>query len=665
MQNAVQITSKKIERKTILLLIQPNDVAPEYWLGPLVQLNHETVLLLVSSKSLHAHDLMARGAQIYMLEHKGSSSVDNLPKAGDLDGKRPIVLRILGYKSWPEPGSTLDKRLEKLLAAQHPADEWVLVECRLLGMFFHSPSSSSGIGFAGDVGQLCHVNHYQAFVPTSRVRHLFVNGTVDKRQRIRFGLLRDGETLDYQHNEGITATLSMLDIRGKRTAMFGKTRLGKSNVVKLLVQGMLDVTHESNDVGQLIFDVNGEYANSNPQDGNDNIAAVYPKRCILYYLSEKTASGNSKLLRFNFYERTEEAMETLRELLPAEVAESDYVRPLLTCRLPTLQHAAHDGTERAQRRLRKLMVFWTILHIAGFDHDEPRLRRQITSCGYEFPFNPGFIQSLRLAAFQAMNGTAPPPQARTFGEMIDEMLVVLRFSLSYPNDPSLRRDGRYIFDADEEIMSAFLFPQVGAGPYVLRPAVPFHAPTVDDFITEILGAIDKGSTVIVDLGSANERIIRYFAKTLSVAVFLQQESKFVRNEMHGRYVQIYFEEAHMIFPPNSGNVIDVYSRFAKEGAKFNIGIVYSTQSPSTVNHDLLAQTENFFIGHLSSDREVQMLASVQYAFKGMEEDIMRSRTPGFMRVLTASHRFPIPIQANRYDGKSLLLEEKSTKPGGN
>lgn len=647
-----------------MLLIQPNDIVPEFWLGPLVEVNHDRVLLLVSSKTLQAHDLMARGAQVYMLNCSGKVTLETPPKAAMLDAKRPIVLRVLAYKPWPEPGSAQDKRLEMLLTADKRSDEWVLMECRILGMFFHAPSSNSGVGFAGDVGQLAHVDHYQAFVPTTRVRHLFVNGTVDKRQRIRFGLLRDGETLDYQHNEGITATLSMLDIRGKRTAMFGKTRLGKSNVVKLLVQGMLDVTNESNDVGQLIFDVNGEYANSNPQDGNENIAAVYPKRCILYYLSEKTASGNSKLLRFNFYERTAEAMDTLRELLPAEVAESDYVRPLLTCRLPILQHASHDGTERAQRRLRKLMVFWTILHAAGFEFDEARLRHQIVSCGYEFPFNPGFIQSLRLAAFQAMNGMAPPPQARTFGEMIDEMLVVLRFSLSYPNDPSLRRDGRFIFDADEEIMAAFLFPQVGAGPYVLRPAVPFHSPSVDDFISEILTAIDKGSTVIVDLGSANERIIRYFAKTLSVAVFLQQESKFVRNEMHGRYVQIYFEEAHMIFPPNSGNVIDVYSRFAKEGAKFNIGIVYSTQSPSTVNHDLLAQTENFFIGHLSSDREVQMLASVQYAFKGMEEDIMRSRTPGFMRVLTASHRFPIPIQANRYDGKSLLLEDKAGKATG-
>lgn len=638
-------------------LIHLDDIDPSQWLGPLVEVNYDKVLLLVLAERLKHHALMARGAHIYMLKRKDGTGgrAQTPPQCAELDHEQPIVLRVLSYQSWPDPGSALAQRLDVLRPSDQHTGEWLLVECRILGMFFASTMAASGLGFAGDVGQLAHVNHYDAFVPSSRLRQLFINGTVVQQQRIRFGLLRNGETLDYQRSDAVTACLSMLDIRGKRTAMFGKTRLGKSNVVKLLVQGMLDVTSQSRDVGQLIFDVNGEYANSNPQDGNENIAAVYADRCILYYLSEKTGTGNAKLLRFNFYERTEEAMETLRELLPAEVAESEYVRPLLTCRLPSLLHTGGDGSDRAQRRLRKLMVFWTILNVAGFDHDEARLRQQIIDCGYEFPFSPGFSQSLRLAAYQSMNGTAPPPQARTFGEMIEEMSVVLRFSLSYPNDPSLRRDGRFIFDADEEIMAAFLFPQVGAGPYVLRPAVPFHSPCVEDFIVEILGAIAQGTTVIVDLGSANERIIRYFAKTLSVAIFLQQESKFVRNEMHGRYVQIYFEEAHMIFPPNSGNVIDVYSRFAKEGAKFNIGIVYSTQSPSTVNHDLLAQTENFFIGHLSSTREVEMLANVQYAFKGMEEEIMRSRTPGFMRVLTASHRFPIPIQANRYDGKSLLI----------
>jgi DNA helicase HerA-like ATPase len=84
-------------------------------------------------------------------------------------------------------------------------------------------------------------------------------------------------------------------------------------------------------------------------------------------------------------------------------------------------------------------------------------------------------------------------------------------------------------------------------------------------------------------------------------LFLQcKKINLINNQMTKQFIQIYFKELHMIFSPNSGNVIDVYSRLAKVGVKFNIGIVCLTQPPSTVNQDLLALTENFFIGHLSS-----------------------------------------------------------------
>jgi hypothetical protein len=165
----------------------------------------------------------------------------------------------------------------------------------------------------------------------------------------------------------------------------------------------------------------------------------------------------------------------------------------------------------------------------------------------------------------------------------------------------------------------------------------------------------QSKTVVLNLGSANEQIIRYFSKSLCLSIFHAQERKFVNNKLDGHYVQIYFEEAHMIFPPNQGNVINVYSRFAKEGAKFNIGIVYCTQSPTTVNMDLLSQTENFFIGHLASRNETDYLSAVQVAFQGCEDQIMRSRTPGFMQMLTHSHRYVVPVQMRMYDGKPREL----------
>ena len=153
---------------------------------------------------------------------------------------------------------------------------------------------------------------------------------------------------------------------------------------------------------------------------------------------------------------------------------------------------------------------------------------------------------------------------------------------------------------------------------------------------------------MLDLGNATDEIRRYFADMLSRAVFSHQETKFVSNKLGNTFTQLYFEEAHNLFPVDDKDLTGVYARFAKEGAKFHIGMVYSTQSPSTINKELLAQTENFFVAHLSSQDETKALSRVQVAFSGAEEDILRSKTPGYMRMLTMSHRFVIPTQAKRF-----------------
>lgn len=80
-------------------------------------------------------------------------------------------------------------------------------------------------------------------------------------------------------------------------------------------------------------------------------------------------------------------------------------------------------------------------------------------------------------------------------------------------------------------------------------------------------------------------------------------------------------------------------------------MIYSTQSPSTISKELLVQTENFFIGHLSSIEEASALSKLQIAYSGIENDILKARTPGFMRMLTMSNRFVIPVQTELYNPK--------------
>src|SRR5207253_1239588 len=102
-----------------------------------------------------------------------------------------------------------------------------------------------------------------------------------------------------------------------------------------------------------------------------------------------------------------------------------------------------------------------------------------------------------------------------------------------------------------------------------RPYASYHAANAGDFIADILKLLDGGKTVILDLGNATNELRRYFADMLSQAVFGHQEQKFVSNTLGGRFVQLYFEEAHILFPVNDKDLKGVYARFAKEGAKFH------------------------------------------------------------------------------------------------
>ena len=634
----------------------------QHFLGPVVEasFSHASVLCQLRLDLLGMG--IVKGSFAVMLRHEDiHGKFDNtlgVPLADNVNLDSFILLRLVEVMPLPESNTRLGLRCDKLLGQTPGAAatdlNHCLVQYALLGAFVID-SDTGVIRFSGDPGPLGAIEQYCAFVPPPELLDILTNGVVNPLQRIHFGALRTSETQSGQ-DKSQKIMLSMLDIRGKRTAVFGKTRLGKSNAIKLVVQGMLDVTQNSHNVGQLIFDVNGEYANDNPQDGNKSIASIYKSRCLVYHLSPRGGNEQGRLLRFNFYEQSSKTLAIFRELLPPAIAESDYVLPLLNCRLPALYRMPDEADELVLRRVRKVMLLWTLLDAAGFEFNQDKLAELLVGLGVRQPFNPHLPQALRNNVYQSILHKPTPAAPNNFRDMATEMIGMARFMLDYENDPALMRKDEPMFDLDEKVMARFLNPKSSSGPYVLRSCLPFHSCNGDNFMTEVLAALDAGKTAIIDLGSASEQIVRYFSRTLSTAVFQAQETKFVSNTLQGRFVQIYFEEAHMIFPQSTGPVTDIYSRFAKEGAKFNIGIAYSTQSPSSVNKDLLGQTENFFIGHLSSRTETELLSSVQHAFKGLEDDLMNWRTPGLMRVLTYSHRYPLPVQVALFTGESVLTD---------
>lgn len=413
--------------------------------------------------------------------------------------------------------------------------------------------------------------------------------------------------------------------------MFGKTRLTKSNVVKLIAQGMLDATAEDDSVGQLIFDVNGEYANDN--EPNTALPTANPGRCQVYALVQR-AETPSKPLRLNFDEQPDSCIQVLASKLGEDERTSIHVQSFSNVTLPPLPEIAGLPIEERDRPVRIVLTYWAVLHKAGFQADPKRLLGLGLSGANASGFSPHFSKPLREAAYDHASGgqgSAPPPHPGSLNGLVGELEVIARFALEKPKDKALKStgSGEPILDADDLALLKFL-AHPGAGPTMLRPYRGCHAADASHFVAEVLDLLDRGRTVILDVGNATDTLRRYFADLLSRAVFAHQEGKFVTNRLggpDGHFVQLYFEEAHNLFPVDDKDLTGVYARFAKEGAKFHIGMVYSTQSPSAINRELLAQTENFFVGHMSSQDETKALAKVQVAFADHLAAVPRSAPP--------------------------------------
>jgi Predicted ATPase len=518
--------------------------------------------------------------------------------------------------------------------------QWGALKTEVLGMFYPHPDDKDKLEFSGDLNNFVSAHKYRVFSPDDNLLDLITNSLVPESNRFPLGKLRLTECrlpLPESKLPDVPVNVSTNDFMGTRTAMFGKTRLGKSNVVKIIAQSLIETTKKSKTVGQIIFDINGEYANDNPQDDSTSLASVYPEDSEVYAFKPKNAS--SKILKLNFYEHPERSHKILADLLESDKRSSIYIKNFIGAEVPPIESIKELDIGDQKRTKRRILIYWAILYSAGFDADESTLKKLID-------LDPGYNADFRKALY----GDGTPKSIDSLKSLASELRKIADFIRDMKDDNPLlisKSSKKSLFDQGDRALLNFLNPGVGAGPAILHPFHSYHDMNAGNIFTQILESTNNGQTVILDLGNADPQIMIYYTEQLCWEVFKSQMEKFTSNNLGEKYVQLYFEEAHNLFPKDD-DVTTIYSRLSKEGAKYHIGMVYSTQSPSTINKDLLAQTENFFVAHISSRGEVKALANLNVAYESLQEDILQAKTPGYLRMLTRSHRFVVPVQAFKF-----------------
>ena len=581
-----------------------------------------------------------------------------------------ILLRVNGSRKLPQDDDNIRTKLDSIqnkTATYSSEQPDVLtqnmlqfsgLECRVLGTFYmknHELQLGSDIeNFSSSLTQAVYlpkgdaletIVNYVDPIRKNKSAEDFKNMGINKEVKpFEIGTIRytSSDRLQRQDDsDKVPISIQPADFLARRTAVLGMTRTGKSNMVKQTVSVVKKVSNDVNlKIGQLIFDINGEYANANGQD-NGAISEIFKEDCIRYRMIK--ANGFRNLLN-NFYEQIPEGFSIICEQIKNDGnASAGDIQNFIT--------ASFDEPDKKDYGLHnrweiKSAIYRCLLYKAEYDlkekdkyyvsfcvnetirkkiEDDPDIDYKISEIGkgrIKLPIAKACEWFLK--AREVNNAT--PLKSSSGDDWLDGDCKAMLNMLAQKND----RDS-YI-----------------RGYRILINAKDFHSCERDnkEVYSEIYNFLKDGKIVILDLSVGIAAMREKISKDLAKYIFNSSMNIFTNDEQPP-FIIIYIEEAHNLIGKGMP-LTDTWPRIAKEGAKYKIGLVYATQEVSSVHPNILSNTENWFVSHLNSENEIRELDKF-YDFADFHKSLLRAQDVGFTRVKTLSSSFVVPVQINKFN----------------
>lgn len=531
------------------------------------------------------------------------------------------------------------------------------LKCRVLGTFY---THDGELWLGSDIESFATASRFNVYRPHGEALKTIVNYVDPIRKNAareaaeQFGLQGDPEpfrigtvrytSTDRLHRKSDKAAkvpvyVQPSDFLARRTAVLGMTRTGKSNMIKQMVSVVKRVANSGGvKIGQIIYDINGEYANANQQD-QGALADIYTQDTIRYRMME---TPGFEELRTNFYEQLNEGFGIIqRELESANRVTTDYVRAFVNLSLDQPDPQEQGEYYRWQRNVAAYKV---LLFVAGFDPPEDtRVQFRVSQNVHQ------------LVNEQSQGNLRDPNHGMTLREA-KQWFVAAR-EVNHENPLLSSTPGNNWVDDTLQNLLDMVTQKRGANSFIsghriLVDAIKYHSPRrTEDVAEEIYEYLAEGKIVILDLSVGDARIRDNLSTQIAHRIFEGSMDFFVRGETPPNIV-VYIEEAHNLIGKGM-DLTETWPRLAKEGAKYRISLVYATQEVSSMHPNILANTENWFITHLNNTGEIKELAKF-YDFDDFSQSLIRAQDVGFARVKTLSGPYVIPVQIDKFDPQREL-----------
>lgn len=200
--------------------------------------------------------------------------------------------------------------------------------------------------------------------------------------------------------------------------------------------------------------------------------------------------------------------------------------------------------------------------------------------------------------------TYQPNQKFTFNKLEEALDIAILFEESYGN--------RQIRDYCSSLMTRFKSIKD-------RNDFDFLTKNSEDkeysaFLNQFIGIdtdVKKSQIATIDLNSANDEAVEVVSCVLSRMIFEKLRKIPKRNTFP---VNLVLEEAHRYISTESGKIFGdanrVFERIAKEGRKYGMFLLISSQRPSELSRTVLSQCSNFIVHRIQNPEDLSHIRQI-------------------------------------------------------
>lgn len=401
--------------------------------------------------------------------------------------------------------------------------------------------------------------------------------------------------------------ININDFFGAHSSVLGNTGSGKSCTISSMIQTLFQKDNYSA-VGAsfLFFDVNGEYHKAFSQLNNSDID-------VKYFSINGTRNDES----FEYMNEIKRTIEYENFKLPHWFLNIDEWALLLQAtektQLPILRSAL--GFSQNMDDISKNHLYASNIMYVFENWDSPVAKRQRIGSLVE---KAGFTD-VDMSKYDARFGNFPPGEEEKFKQAVNNHINIDEFIF-----PKFNYEKFDFGSLGEHLDEALLYEEYHGNKQIrdycsslitryksLSEREEFNFLTQNKneigkeiFLDNLLGLKDKKKKTqitIIDLNSVEDEVVEVVSCVITRLIFERLKTIPIRNSFP---VNLVLEEAHRYISEHKnshfGEANKIFERVAKEGRKYGLFLMVSSQRPSELSKTVLSQCSNFIVHRIQN-----------------------------------------------------------------